>query len=53
MLSRAVPRLRHESLEDSASLPELDVIAAGIVEELQAALEQVVPNVADLKPVPA
>ena len=32
--------LRDESLEDSANLPPLDVIAAEIVEDLKAALEQ-------------
>jgi type I restriction enzyme M protein len=32
--------LKDESLEDSANLPEPDVIAAEIVEDLQAALEQ-------------
>lgn len=32
--------LRDESLEDSANLPDPDVIAAEIVEELEAALEQ-------------
>jgi type I restriction enzyme M protein len=32
--------LRDESLEDTASLPEPDVLAAEIVEDLQAALEQ-------------
>jgi type I restriction enzyme M protein len=32
--------LRDESLEDSATLPEPDVLAAEIVEDLQAALEQ-------------
>ena len=32
--------LREESLEDSANLPEPDVLAAEIVEDLQAALEQ-------------
>ena len=32
--------LRDESLEDSASLPDPDVLAAEIVEDLQAALEQ-------------
>jgi nitroreductase len=32
--------LRDESLEDSANLPDPDVIAAEIVEDLQAALEQ-------------
>ncbi len=31
--------LRDESLEDSANLPEPDVLAAEIVEDLQAALE--------------
>jgi hypothetical protein len=32
--------LRHESLEDSASLPEPEVLAREIVDELKAALEQ-------------
>jgi type I restriction enzyme M protein len=32
--------LRDESLEDSANLPEPDVLAKEIVEELEAALEQ-------------
>jgi type I restriction enzyme M protein len=32
--------LKDESLEDSASLPEPDVIAADIVEDLRTALEQ-------------
>jgi type I restriction enzyme M protein len=32
--------LRDESLEDSANLPAPDVLAAEIVEDLQAALEQ-------------
>jgi type I restriction enzyme M protein len=32
--------LRDESLEESANLPELDVLAYEIVEELKAALEQ-------------
>jgi len=32
--------LRDESLEDSANLPEPDVLAVEIVEDLQAALEQ-------------
>ena len=32
--------LRDESLEDSANLPDPDVIAAEIAEDLQAALEQ-------------
>lgn len=32
--------LRDESLEDSANLPDPDVLAVEIVEELEAALEQ-------------
>jgi type I restriction enzyme M protein len=32
--------LRDESLEDSANLPEPDVLATEIVDDLQAALEQ-------------
>jgi type I restriction enzyme M protein len=32
--------LRDESLEDSANLPDPDVLAAEIVEDLRAALEQ-------------
>ena len=32
--------LRDESLEDAANLPEPDVIAAEIIEDLRAALEQ-------------
>ncbi len=32
--------LRDESLEDTASLPDPDVLATEIVEDLQAALEQ-------------
>ena len=32
--------LRDESLEETANLPEPDVLAAGIVEDLEAALEQ-------------
>jgi type I restriction enzyme M protein len=32
--------LRDESLEDTAGLPDPDVLAAEIVEDLQAALEQ-------------
>ena len=32
--------IRDESLEDTANLPHPDVLAAEIVEELQAALEQ-------------
>ena len=33
-------RLKDESLEDSANLPDPDIIAAEIVEDLQAALAQ-------------
>lgn len=40
--------LRDESLEDSASLPEPDVLAAEIVEDLQAALEQFAAIAEDL-----
>ena len=32
--------LRDESLEDSAGLPEPDILAAEIVQDLEAALEQ-------------
>ena len=32
--------LRDESLEDTANLPDPDVLAAEIIEDLQAALEQ-------------
>jgi len=41
--------LRDESLEDSANLPEPEVIAAEIVENLEAALEQFNSIVQDLK----
>ena len=40
--------LRDESLEDSANLPEPDVLAAEIVEDLQAALEQFAAIAEDL-----
>ena len=40
--------LRDESLEDSANLPEPDVLAAEIVEDLQAALEQFAAIALDL-----
>jgi type I restriction enzyme M protein len=40
--------LRDESLEDSANLPDPDVLAAEIVEDLQAALEQFAAIAADL-----
>ncbi len=32
--------LRDESLEETENLPDPDIIAAGIVEDLEAALEQ-------------
>jgi type I restriction enzyme M protein len=41
--------LRDESLEDSANLPEPDVIAADIAEDLQAALDQFSQIGSDLK----
>ena len=41
--------LKDESLEDSANLPDPDVIAAEIVEDLQAALAQFAEIAADLK----
>jgi type I restriction enzyme M protein len=41
--------LKDESLEDSANLPDPDVIAAEIAEDLQAALDQFVLIAADLK----
>ena len=41
--------LKDESLEDSANLPPPDVIAAEIVEDLQAALSQFAEIAADLK----
>jgi len=40
--------LKYEAQEDSASLPEPDVIAAGIAEDLRAALEQFEAIAADL-----
>lgn len=40
--------LRDESLEDSANLPDPDVIAAEIVQDLQAALEQLAAIAEDL-----
>ena len=40
--------LKDESLEDSANLPPLDVIAAEIVEDLEAALEQFAEIATDL-----
>ena len=41
--------LKDESLEDSANLPDPDVIAAEIVEDLQAALDQFTLIAGDLK----
>ena len=41
--------LKDESLEDSANLPAPDVIAAEIVEDLQAALAQFAEIASDLK----
>ena len=42
--------LKDDSLEDSAWLPEPDVIAAEIVEDLEAALDEFAQIAADLKP---
>src|SRR5579864_3837909 len=41
--------LKDDSLEDSANLPDPDVIAAEIVEDLQAALDEFALIAADLK----
>jgi len=41
--------LRDESLEDTASLPDPDVLAAEIVEDLQAATEQFAAITEDLE----
>ena len=41
--------LKDESLEDSANLPDPDLIAAEIAEDLQAALDQFAQIAADLK----
>jgi hypothetical protein len=41
--------LKDESLEDSANLPDPDVIAQEIVEDLEAALQQFAEIAADLK----
>ena len=41
--------LKDDSIEDSASLPEPDVIAAEIIEDLQAALDEFAHIAADLK----
>ena len=42
--------LKDDSLEDSSSLPEPDVIAAEIIEDLEAALGEFAQIAADLKP---
>jgi type I restriction enzyme M protein len=42
--------LKDDSLEDSSSLPEPDVIAAEIIEDLEAALDEFAQIAADLKP---
>ncbi len=41
--------LKDESLEDSANLPDPDVLAAEIVEDLEAALQQFAAIATDLK----
>ena len=41
--------LKDESLEDSANLPDPDIIAAEIVEDLEAALQQFAAIASDLK----
>ena len=41
--------LKDKSLEDSANLPDPDVIAAEIVEDLEAALQQFAAIAVDLK----
>jgi type I restriction enzyme M protein len=42
--------LKDESLEDSANLPDPDVIALEITEDPQAALDQFAQIASDLKP---
>jgi type I restriction enzyme M protein len=41
--------MKHESLENSANLPDPDIIAADITEDLQAALAQFAEIASDLK----
>ena len=41
--------MQNESLEDSANLPDPDIIAAEIVEDLQAALAQFAEIASNLK----
>ena len=52
-LSRSLPAarlwLKDESLEDSANLPDPDIIAVEIVEDLEAAVSQFATIAADLK----
>ena len=42
--------IRDESLEDSATLPDPDILAAEIADDLQAALEQIQDVLTDLRP---
>jgi type I restriction enzyme M protein len=42
------PRLRDESLEDSANLPDPHILAAEIADDLRSALEQIEDVLADL-----
>ena len=49
MKSRASHRSKKKTLEDSANLPDPNVIAAEIVEDLEAALSQFATIAADLK----
>ena len=46
---RSIQRTKTPSLEDSANLPDPDIIAQEIVEDLQAALAQFAEIAADLK----
>ena len=46
---REISWLKDESLEESANLPDPDIIAQGIVEDLQAALAQFAEIANDLK----
>lgn len=45
----AIFRPKGRTLEDSANFPDLDIIAAEIVEDLQAALAQFAEIASDLK----
>jgi type I restriction enzyme M protein len=42
--------LKDESPEDSANLPDRDVVAGGIAEDLEAALDQFSQIASDLQP---